>query len=111
MIDALKRLAEIATVSTWALFGAGIVLTGANALMVLLLWLGNTPPARWLTAGDTIAIIALMFGIDLLAVIFALAKARVAAKGPGGLNLDLSSGGTDAPPAPSAVKVTAEVKQ
>lgn len=106
MISTLERLARLATISTWALFGAGIILTVAHIAVVLLLWLGTLPPTRWLSPGDTIGILAILLALDLMAVIFALAKARVAAKGPGGLNVDLSSGGTDAPP--TSAKITVE---
>lgn len=109
MIDKIRRLAEIATLSTWALFGACIVLTVLHVLAVLMLWLGTMPEARWLEPGDTIAIICILLGLDLMAAIFALAKARIAAKGPGSMGFDLSSGGTDAPPAPAAgTKITVE---
>lgn len=111
MIRVLKSLAEIATISTWALFGAGIVLTILHILVVLMLWLGVMPVSRWLAPGDTIAIICILLALDLMAVIFALAKARIAAKGPGTMGFDLSSGGTDAPPPPQSggAKVTVEV--
>ncbi len=110
MIRLLKSLAELATISTWALFGAAMVLTGLHILVVLMLWLGTMPPSRWLSPGDTIGIISILLALDLMAVIFALAKARIAAHGPGTLGFDLSSGGTDAPPSPpsSGTKVTVE---
>ena len=110
MIDKLERLARIATLSTWALFGAGMVLTAAHVAMVFLLWLGTLPPAKWLGPGDTIAIIAVLLALDLMAVIFALTKGKISAKGPGSTGFDLSSGGTDAAPvaSPGSTKVTVE---
>lgn len=110
MIRTLRELAQLATISTWALFGAGIVLTALHIAVVLLLWLGTLPPAKWLQPGDTISLIAILLALDLMAVIFALTKGKASVKGPGNMGFDLSSGGTDAPPTP-AVTVTTEVNK
>lgn len=109
MIDKIKRLAEIATLSTWALFGAGIALSFMQIGMVLIIWLGWWSPEMQRDQLRYIGIIAIMLALDLMAVIASLAKARIAAKGPGTMGFDLSSGGTDAPPTPAAgTKITVE---
>lgn len=108
MIRALKSLSEIATISTWALFGAGIMLSLMQIGMVLVLWLGWWAPDMQRDQLRYLGIIAIMLALDLMAVIASLAKARIAAKGPGTMGFDLSSGGTDAPPTPGGTKVTVE---
>lgn len=108
MIEHIRRLSEIATVSTWALFGAGIALSLMQLGMVLILWLGKWSPAMERDQLMYIGIIAVMLALDLMAVIASLAKARIAARGLGGTAFEMGSGGTDAPP---AVTVTTEVSK
>lgn len=104
----LRAFAEIAPISTWALFGAGIALSLMLAAMVLVLWLGG-----WTRASDPqriwyLGAIALGLALDLAVVIASLAQARLAAHGPGGMSFDISS-----MPQPSVVKTTTttEVKK
>lgn len=106
MIAALKRLSEVAPISTWALFGAGIALSILQIGMVLILWLGRWSPRMERDQLMYLGIIAIMLALDLMAVIASLAKARIAARGFGGAGFELGSGGVDQP---SGVKVTAEV--
>lgn len=98
MIQKFKDLAEIAPISTWALFGAGIVATIMQIFFVVALRFG------WSHASEHdqlmyIGILAVIQALCPLAIVTALSKARVAAKGPGSLSFDVSSGGIDQPPA------------
>jgi hypothetical protein len=113
MIRILRELSTIATISTWALFGAGISLSVMQIGAVLILWLGRWSPQMERDQLRYIGIIAVMLALDLMAVIASLAKARIAAKGLAGTGFDLSSGGTDAAPPTSqpGVKVTVETPQ
>lgn len=97
MIERLRRLSEIAPVSTWALFGAGVALSLMQIGMVLILWLGRWSAQLERDQLKYIGIIAIMLALDLMAVIASLAKARIAAKGFAGTGFDIGSNGIDPP--------------
>lgn len=104
MISTFKALAEIAPISTWALFGAGISLSIMQIGMVMILWLGRWSPAMERDQLKYIGVIAIMLALDLMAVIASLAKARIAAKGFAGTGFELGSGGVDTAPTSMTVK-------
>lgn len=104
MIAALKRLAEVAPISTWALFGAGMSLSLMQIAIVLLLWLGRWSAPMERDQLKYIGIIAIMLALDLMAVIASLAKARIAAKGFGGTGFELGSSGIEPPATGMTVK-------
>lgn len=96
----LERMVIAAPLSTWALFGAGIAMSGMVMGMVTVLWLGGWSLATENMRINYIGALAIMVSLDLMAVIAALAKARVAAKLPGGLDFNVGSSGPDQPGAP-----------
>lgn len=100
----LTALAVLSPISTWALFGAGIVLSAMIVAGVLLLWLGGWSPASEGERIKYIGILCIMTALDLMTVIAALAKARLSAHGPGNTGFDVGSAGLDSPL--SAVKTT-----
>lgn len=104
---AMERMVRAAPLSTWALFGAGIAMSGMVMGMVLVLWMGGWSAATESMRINYIGILAVMVSLDLMAVIAALAKARVAAHLPGGVNFDVGSSGPDG--SQPAVTVTTEV--
>ena len=102
----LERLAKLAPISTWALFGAGVVATVMQLVYLAVLRFG------WLSVNEHdqlmyIGILAIIQAMCPLAVVVSLSRARVAVRGPGGFSADVGSG-VD-PAAPSTVKV--EVSQ
>lgn len=100
----MERMVKAAPLSTWALFGAGIAMSGMVMGMVLVLWMGGWSIATETMRINYIGLLAVMVSLDLMAVIAALAKARVAARLPGGVNFDVGSAGPSEPiPGPTAV--------
>lgn len=106
MMNLIERLAKTAPVSTWALFGAGVIASVLQVGMVLVLWKGGWTHAREPDQIMYIGILAIIQALSPLAVVVSLSKTRVAAKGPGSFSFDVSSGQDDAP----TVTTTTEVK-
>lgn len=104
----LEKLSQAAPISTWALLGAGMVLSALNVFMVLIIWLGGWSKGREQEQLQYIGIMAIMLSLDIAVVIVSLARARLSAKGLAGTGFEIGAGASD-PPAPSGVKVTAEL--
>lgn len=105
----MNRTIATTPVSTWALFGAGIALSGMIVGAVLILWLGGWEASTALKRIDYIGALAVMTALDLMAVIASLAKARLAAKGPGNMSIDVSTTQDTPQPVVTTTTVT-EVK-
>lgn len=106
-----EALIKAATVRTWALIAAGPVQVGFAAWLVTIIAWGG-----WSTAQEQQRLwflgTALLTTLGVNAVIvIALAAARVTGHGPGGISLDIASGGEPAPaPAKVTMTATAEAK-
>lgn len=107
MIVTIERFAKIAPVSTWALFGAGVIASVLQVFMVLVLWKGGWTAPREHDQLMYIGILAIIQALSPLAVVVSLSKTRVAAKGPGSFSFDVSSGNE---PPPQVVTTTTEIK-
>lgn len=108
MISAIERLSKTAPVSTWALFGAGVIASVLQVLMVLILWKGGWTHQREADQLMYIGILAIIQALSPLAVVVSLSKTRVAAKGPSGFSFNVSAGQED--PAQPTVTTTTEIK-
>lgn len=96
-----------APLSTWALFGAGIAISAMQMALVVIIWAGKWPAGMEHEQLLYIGVLAIMLAIDLMAVIASLARARVAANLPGGVKIDLGSGGLEQP---AQASVTADIR-
>lgn len=106
----LTALVVLAPISTWALFGAGVVLSMMIVAGVLVLWLGGWSISSEGERIKYIGILCIMTALDLMAVIAALAKARVSAHGPGSLGFEVGSAGLDQPAPVVKTTTTTETK-
>lgn len=110
MIATIERIAKLAPVSTWALFGAGVIASVLQVFMVLILWKGGWTHMREADQLMYIGILAIIQALSPLAVVVSLSKTRVAAKGPSGFSFDVSAGQQEsASPAPT-ITTTTEIK-